>query len=72
MDVWFLYIGLPLHPLMKSSMNIMSVPGIMVCSSLLINECMVIVWKYFLISSATVIWLSPLIRCFNVCSAVTV
>ena len=36
-------------------MNLMIVPGILVCSSFLINVCMFIVSKDLLISSATVI-----------------
>ena len=47
-------------------MNFMIVPGILVCSSLLISVCMFIVSKALLISSATVIvragraiWLNP-------------
>ena len=58
----------------------MIVPGILVCSSFLISMCMFIVWKAFLISSATVIlhaggaiWLNPFAMVlFNVCSSVTV
>ena len=61
-------------------MNLMIVPGILVCSSFLINVCMFIVSKAWLISSATVIvrpgeaiWLNPFATMlFNVCSAVTV
>ena len=61
-------------------MNLMSVPGIMVCSSFLISVCMFIVLKALLISSATVIvsaggaiWLNPFATVlFTVCSAVTV
>ena len=56
-------------------MNLMIVPGMLVCSSFLISVCMFIVSKALLISSATVIvraggaiWLNP----FTVCSAVTV
>ena len=47
-------------------MNLMIVPGILVCSSFLISVCMFIVSKALLISSATVIvcaggaiWLNP-------------
>ena len=36
-------------------MNLMIVPGILVCSSFLISVCMLIVSKALLISSATVI-----------------
>ena len=61
-------------------MNLMIVPGILVCSSFLISACMFIVSKAFLISSATVtvraggaIWLNPFATVlFTVCSAVTV
>ena len=47
-------------------MNLMIVPGMFVCSSILISVCMFIVSKALLISSATVIvraggaiWLNP-------------
>ena len=61
-------------------MNLMIVPGILVCSSFLISECMIIVSKALLISSATVIvraggaiWLNPFAMVLvTVCSAVTV
>ena len=61
-------------------MNLISVPGILVCSSFLISVCMFIVSKALLISIATVIvcaggvlWLNPSATVlFNVCSAVTV
>ena len=61
-------------------MNVMIVPGILVCSSLLISMCMFIVSKALLISSATVIvraggaiCLNPFATVlFNVCSAITV
>ena len=61
-------------------MNLMIVPGILVCSSFLISVCMFIVLKVLLISSATVIlraggaiWLNPFATVlFNVCCAVTV
>ena len=61
-------------------MNLMIVPGILVCSSFLISVCMFIVSKDVLISSATVIiraggaiWVNPFATVlFNVCSAVTV
>ena len=60
-------------------MNLMIVPGILVCSSSLISVCMFIVSKALLLSSATlivragVIWLNPFATVlFNVCSAVTV
>ena len=57
----------------------MIVPGILVCSSVLMNVCMFIVSKALLISSATVIvsagraiWLNPFAMVlFNVFSAVT-
>ena len=59
-------------------MNLIIVPGILVCSSLLISVCMFIVSKALLISSATVIvraggaiWLNPFTTVlFTVCSAV--
>ena len=55
-------------------------PGILVCSSLLISVCMFIVSKALLILSATMIfraggaiWLNPFAMVlFTVCSAVTV
>ena len=61
-------------------MNLMIVPGILVCSSFLISVCMFIVSKALLISSATVIvrvggaiWLNPIATVlFTVCSTVTV
>ena len=60
-------------------MNLMIVPGMLVCSSFLINVCMFIVSKTLLISSATVIvraggpFDEPLCYgVFTVCSAVTV
>ena len=61
-------------------MNLMIVPGILVCSSLLISVCMFIVSKALLISSSTVIvradgaiWLNPFATVlFTVCCAVTV
>ena len=61
-------------------MNLMIVPGMLVCSSFLISVCMFIVSKALLISSATVIvltggaiWLDLLAMVlFTVCSAVTV
>ena len=61
-------------------MNLMIVPGILVCNSILISVCMFIVSKALLISTATVIdrtggaiWLNPFATLlFNVCSAVTV
>ena len=61
-------------------MNLMIVPGILVCSSFLINVCIFIVSKALLISSATVIvrageaiWLHPFATVlFTVCSSVTV
>ena len=61
-------------------MNLMSVPGILICSSFLISVCMFIVSKALLISSATVIARAGgaiLLNhfatvLFTVCSAVTV
>ena len=61
-------------------MNLMIVPGILVCSSFLISVCMFIVSKALLISSATVIvraggaiWLNSFATVlFNVCNGVTV
>ena len=61
-------------------MNIMVVPGMLVCSIFLISVCMFIVSKALLISIATVIvraggsiWLNPIATVlFTVCSAVTV
>ena len=58
-------------------MNLMIVPGILVCSSFLISVCMFIVSKALLILSATVIvpaiWLNPFATVlFTVCSDVTV
>ena len=61
-------------------MNLISVPGMFVCSSVLISACMFIVSKPLLISSATVIartggaiWLNPFATVlFCMCSVVTV
>ena len=61
-------------------MNLLVVPGILVCSTFLISVCMFIVSKALLISSATVIVCAGgAIRVnifatllFNVCCAVTV
>ena len=61
-------------------MNLMIVPGMLVCSRFLISMCMFIVSNALLISSATVIvrawgdiWLNPFATVlFTVCSAVTV
>ena len=61
-------------------MNLMIVPGVLVCSSFLISVWMFIVSKALLISSATVtvrtrgaIWLNPFATVlFIMCSAVTV
>ena len=60
-------------------MNVMIVPGIMVCSRFLISVCMFIVSKALLISSATLIvrtggaiWLNLFAAVFDVCSAITV
>ena len=65
---------------MLFAMNLMIVPGMFVCSRLLISVCMFIVSKALLISSTTVIvraggaiWLNPFDTVlFSVCSAVTV
>ena len=67
-------------PLDVVSINLIIVPGLFSCSSLLISVCMLIVSKALLISSATVIvraggaiWLNPYATVlFSVCSAVTV
>ena len=61
-------------------MNLIIVPGMLVCSSFLISVCKLIVLKALLIWSATVIiraggaiWLNPFATVlFTVCSAVTV
>ena len=61
-------------------MNLIIVPGILVCSSLLISVCMFIVSKALLIWSSTVIvraggaiWLNTFAAVlFTVCRAVTV
>ena len=57
-------------------MNLLIVPGMLVCSSFLVSVCMFIFSKALLISSATVIgdiWLNPFATVlFTVCSAVTV
>ena len=61
-------------------MNLMIVPGILVCSCFLISVCMFIVSKALLISSVTVIvraggaiWWNPFTTVlFSVCRAVTV
>ena len=62
-------------------MNLMIVPGMLVCSRFLISVCMFIISKALLILSATVIvragggaiWLNSYDTVlFNVCSAVTV
>ena len=61
-------------------MNLIIVPGMLVCSSFLISVCMFIVSKVSLISSATVIvraggaiWLNPFATMvFTVCSSVSV
>ena len=65
---------------MMFAMNLIIVPGILVCNSFLISVCLVIVSKALLISSATeivragvAIWLNPFATVlFTVCSAVTV
>ena len=55
-------------------MNLMSVPGILVCSSFLISVCLFSVSKALLISNATVIvraggaiWLNPFATVFIQC-----
>ena len=61
-------------------MNLMIVPGMLVCSSFLISVCMFIVSKALVISSVTVIvraegaiWLNPFAMVlFTACSVVTV
>ena len=61
-------------------MNLMTVPGILICRSFLKSVCMCIVSKALHILTATVIvcawgaiWLSPFATVlFTVCSAVTV
>ena len=61
-------------------MNLMSVPGILVCSSFLVSVRMFIVSKALLVSSATLIvrageaiWWNPFVTVlFTVCSAVSV
>ena len=59
-------------------MNLMIVPGMLVCNSFLISVCMFIVSKALLILSTTelpgvAIWLNPFAMVlFIVCSAVTV
>ena len=61
-------------------MNLMIMPGLLVCSSILISVCLFIVSKTLLISSATVIvlaggaiWWNPFdMVWFTVCSVVTV
>ena len=57
--------------MMWFAMNLMIVPGMVVCSSFQINVCMFIVLKALLISSATVIvraagaiWLNPFATVF--------
>ena len=63
-------------PLVYFAMNLMIVPGILVCSSFLISVCIFIVSKALFISSATVIVCEGgaiLLNTFaNLCSAVTV
>ena len=51
-------------------MNLIIVPGILVCSTFLINVCMFVVSKALRISSATMIvraggaiWLNPFLQC---------
>ena len=61
-------------------MNLMIVPGILVCSSFLISVCMFIVLTALLISSATgivraggAIWFNPFAKVlFTACSAVII
>ena len=80
MDELFLHVVYAVRPLMWFAMSFMIVPGMLVCSSFLINVCMFIVSKALLIFSATVIvraggaiWLIPFATMlFSVCSAVTV
>ena len=55
-------------------MNLIIVPGMLVCSSFLISVCKFIVPKTLFISSITVdvraggvIWLNPLLRCYIMC-----
>ena len=50
-----IYMLCRLRPLMKFAMNLMIVPGILVCRNFLISVCMFIMSKASLISSATVI-----------------
>ena len=65
---------------MYFAMNLINVPGILVCSSFLISVCMFIVSNALLISSAKVIvraggaiWLNPFATLmFNVCRSVIV
>ena len=59
---------------MLFAMNLMSVPGMLVCSSFLISVCIFIVLKALLISSATVIvrvggaiWLNPFATVLFLC-----
>ena len=64
---------------MLFAMNLIIVPGMLVCSNFLISVCMFIVSKAWLISSATVIarawgdiWLNLFdMVLFTVCSSVT-
>ena len=78
--MWFLYVVYALRPLMQFTINIMIVPRMFVCSSILIIVCMFSESKAFLISSDTVsihaegaIWLNPFATVlFSVCSSVTV
>ena len=74
MDVWFTYVVLVLCPLIWFAINFMIVPGMLVCSSFLITQCIFIVSKALLISSATIIvraegaiWLNPLLRYYLMC-----
>ena len=75
-----MYVVYDLHPMMVLLVNVMIVPGMLVCSSFLISVCMFIVLKALLKSTDTVIvrawgeiWLNPFATVlFNVCSAVTI
>ena len=59
---------------MQFAINLIIMPGILVCSSFQIRVCMFIVWKALLISSATmivraggVIWLNPFVTVLLMC-----
>ena len=54
-------------------MNLMIVPGILVCSSFLISMCMFISSATVIVRAGGAIWFNPLATVlFHVCSAVTV